>query len=151
MFCILGGVAWVRKSSKFYKSLTKCNSDNNVIAFYTPQFSLSKSEKIDNFNLLHFSPSFIEILNSTSSVNYIVKDISSTEYSNISVGNRIFAEESIIPDVAVLGTVIAKETIILGNGLRFKLTARLDSNGSDIVLEDKMVWLLPSQLGQPGT
>ena len=150
MFCILGGVAWVRKSSKFYKSLTKFNSENNIIAFYTPQFSLSKSEKIDNFNLQPFSPSFIEILNSTS-VNYIVKDISSTEYSNISVGNRIFAEESIIPDVAVLGTVIAKETIILGNDLRYKLTARLDSNGSDIVLEDKMVWLLPSQLGQPGT
>lgn len=62
----------------------------------------------------------------------------------------MFVEES-IRDVAVLGTVIAKETITTSNGLRYKLTVRLDSNSSDIVLEDQNVWLLPSQLGQSGT
>lgn len=103
---------------------------------------------MDSLNSLHFPASFIETMNSDS-VNYIVEDIPSSEYFNISVGNRIFAEES-IPDVAVLGTVIAKETITTYNGPRYKLTARLDYSGSDIVLQDHNVWLLPFQLGQPG-
>lgn len=82
-------------------------------------------------------------------MNYIVEDIPSSEYSKISLGDRIFVEENVV-DIAVLGTVITKETITTNNDLRYKLTARLDSNSSDIVFEDKNVWLLPSQLGQPG-
>ena len=82
-------------------------------------------------------------------MNYIVEDIPSSEYSKIRLGDRIFVEEG-VTDIAVLGTVIAKETIDTSNDLRYKLTARLDSNSSDIVFEDKNVWLLPSQLGQPG-
>lgn len=148
MFCNLGGLAWIRKSSKFYKSLTK-RRDNVTIAFYTPQFTPNTNENIDNSDLPNFTSSFIETINSDQ-VNYIVEDIPPSKYTNISVGNRMFVEES-IRDVAVLGTVIAKETITTSNGLRYKLTVRLDSNSSDIVLEDQNVWLLPSQLGQSGT
>ena len=150
MICliILGGVAWIRKSSRFYKSLTKRNRDNVITAFYTPQFPLSVAKNLRILNSFHFSPSFIETINS-GSVNYIVEDIPPSEYSKISLGDRIFVEES-VTDIAVLGTVIAKETIATSNDLRYKLTARLDSNSSDIVFEDKNVWLLPSQLGQPG-
>ena len=101
-----------------------------------------------SLNSLHFPASFIESIN-FDSVNYLVEDIPSSKYSNISVGNRIFVEES-IPDVAVLGTVIAKETITTYNGSGYKLTARLDYSGSDIVIEDQNIWLIPSQLGQPG-
>ena len=148
-FAFLGGLAWIRKSSKFYKSLTK-RRDDVAIAFYTPQFTSSKNESIpvDNLNLRDFKSSFIEAIN-LEQVNYIVEDIPSSKYSNISVGNRIFIEES-IRDVAVLATVIAKETITTYNGPRYKFTARLDSNSSDIVLEDQNVWLLQSQLGQSG-
>ena len=136
---ILGGVAWIRKSSRFYKSLTKRNGGNIIIAFYTPQFPLSEDKT---------SPSFIETINSAS-VNYIVEDIYQSGYSKIKLGDRIFVEES-VADIAVIATVIAKETINTSNGIRYKLTARLDFNGSDIVLEDKNAWLLPSQLGHPG-
>ena len=150
-FAFLGGLAWIRKSSKFYKSLTK-RRDNVAIAFYTPQFTSSTNESIsrsvDNLNLRNFTSSFIETIN-LDQVNYIVEDIPPSKYSNISVGNRIFIEES-IRDVAVLGTVIAKETITTYNGSRYNFTVRLDSNSSDIVLEDKNVWLLQSQLGQSG-
>ena len=136
---ILGGVAWIRKSSRFYKSLTKRNGGNIIIAFYTPQFPLSEDKT---------SLSFIETVNSDS-VNYIVEDIYQSGYSKIKLGDRVFVEES-VADIAVIATVIAKETINASNGIRYKLTARLDFNGSDIVLEDKNVWLLPSQLGHPG-
>ena len=136
---ILGGVAWIRKSSRFYKSLTKRNGGNIIIAFYTPQFPLSEDKT---------SLSFIETVNSDS-VNYIVEDIYQSGYSKIKLGDRVFVEES-VADIAVIATVIAKETINASNGIRYKLTARLDFNGSDIVLEDKNVWLLPSQLGHRG-
>ena len=138
-FVILGGVAWIRKSSRFYKSLTKRNGGNAIIAFYAPQFPLSEDK---------ISSSFIETINSDS-VNYIVEGIYQSGYSKLNLGHRIFVEES-VADIAVIATVIAKETITASNGIRYKLTARLDFNGSDIVLEDKNVWLLPSQLGHPG-
>ena len=81
-------------------------------------------------------------------MNDIVEDISSSEYSNISVGNRVFVEESV--NTAALGVVIAKDTVSTKNELHFRLSVRLDSNSSDIVVENQNVWLLPYQLDQHG-
>jgi hypothetical protein len=148
-FSTSGGVAWIRKSSRFYKSLTKRNRDGSITAFYTPHFS-SNDRKITNYlDLPQYSPSFIEtIINPDGRVNYIVEDISLSEYSNISVGNRVFVEESV--NTAALGVVIAKDTVSTKNELHFRLSVRLDSNSSDIVVENQNVWLLPYQLEQRG-
>jgi hypothetical protein len=95
-----------------------------------------------------YSPSFIEtIINPRGRVNYIVEDISSSEYSNISVGNRVFVEESV--NTAALGIVIAKDTVSTYS-YNETLSIRLDSNSSDIVVENQNVWLLPYQLDQHG-
>ncbi len=140
----LGGISWIRKSSRFYKSLIKRNCDGSITAFYTPPFSTSDGEILD---LPQQAPSFIESLN-PDNVNYIVEDMSSTEYSNISVGSRVFVEENV--NIAVLGIVIAKETFRTEHELQYKLTVRLDFNGSDVVLDNTNVWLLPYQLEQHG-
>ena len=142
IFCIIGGIAWIRRSSRFYKSLTKRNLDGSITAFYTPPFLSSDREILDSPQQ---TPSFIENIN-PDNVNYIVEDISSAEYSNISVGSRVFVKENV--NIAVLGIVIAKETFRTEHELQYKLTVRLDFNGSDVVLHNTNVW--PYQLEQRG-
>ena len=97
-------------------------------------------------DLPQYSPSFIETIN-PDRVNYIVEDSSSSEYANISVGNRVFVLEG-VTDIAALGIVIAKE--IAKDNYDYKLTVRLESNNSEIFLENQNVWLLPYQLDQHG-
>ena len=125
--------------------MTKRNSDGSITAFYTPPFLSSDREILDSPQQTR---SFIENIN-PDNVSYIVEDISSTEYSNISVGSRVFVEES--RNIAVLGIIIAKETFRTEHELQYKLTVRLDFNGSDVVLDNTNVWLLPNQLEQHGT
>ena len=96
-------------------------------------------------DLPQYSPSFIKTIK-PGRVNYIVEDSSSSEYSNISVGNRVFVQEGV--NIAALGIVIAKE--IAKDNYDYKLTVRLDSNNSEILLENQNVWLLPYQLDQHG-
>ena len=144
-FSTSGGVAWIRKSSRFYKSLTKRNRDGSITAFYTPQFSSNDRKITNDLDLPQYSPSFIKTIK-PGRVNYIVEESSSSEYSNISVGNRVFVQEGV--NIAALGIVIAKE--IAKDNYDYKLTVRLDSNNSEIVLENQNVWLLPYQLDQHG-
>ncbi len=118
--------------------MTKRNSDGSITAFYTPPFPSSDGEILDSPQQ---TPSFIESIN-PDKVNYIVEDISSTEYSNIGVGSRVFVEES--GNIAVRGIVLAKEAFRTEHELQYKLTVRLDFNGSDVVLHNTNVW--PYQL-----
>ncbi len=122
--------------------MTKRNSDGSITAFYTPPFLSSDGEILDSPQQ---TPSFIESMN-PDNVNYVVEDISSTEYSNISVWSRVFVEESV--NTAVLGIVIARETFRTEHELQYKLIVRLDFNGSDVVLHNTNVW--PYQLEQHG-
>ena len=135
----VGGVAWIQKSSRFFRSLIKRNSNGGTTAFYSPAFPSS--------DLTPQPPSFIETINHES-VNYIVEDIPSLKYSNVSLGSRVLVEES--EDTAVEGIVIAKESVHIHGELQYKLTVRLVSDGSDIVIEDTKVWLLPYQLDKHG-
>jgi hypothetical protein len=74
-------------------------------------------------------------------LNYIVEAVKSLKYSKISVGKRVFVEENL--NTAVLGTVILRSAD--------KLTVRLDSNGSDIIIPgNKNVYPLPFQLDSHG-
>jgi hypothetical protein len=58
----------------------------------------------------------------------------------------VFVQEGV--NIAALGIVIAKE--IAKDNYDYKLTVRLDSNNSEILLENQNVWLLPYQLDQHG-
>jgi hypothetical protein len=144
---ILGNLAWIQKSSMFYKSLTKRNSDGSITAFYTPPFSSSDREISDNFESPQYSPSFIEILNHDQAKD-IVPDILPSDYSNISVGNRILVEES--ANTAALGTVIGKENVSTYSELDYKLTVRLHISNTVLVLGNQSVWQLPHKLDQNG-
>ena len=123
----------------FYRSLTKLNGKGGVTAFYSAPFPSSHSSLR--------TPSFIETIN-PESVNSFVGDISSSEYSLVHVGSRVFVEEG--EDVAVTGIVVAKKSVTTNGEVHRMLTVRLASNGSDIVTEGRKVWLLPYQLNQHG-
>ena len=138
-FVTKGGVAWIKKSSRFFRSLTKRDSNGGITAFYSPPFPSSR--------FFSQSLSFIERIN-PKSVNDIVQDITSSKYSSVNIGSRVFVEES--EDVAVAGIVIAKESVHIYGELQYKLTVRLVSNNSDIVIKDAKVWLLPYQLDKHG-
>ena len=125
--------------------MTKRNRDGRITAFYTPQFSLNDRKITNDLDLPQYSHSFIKTI-TPGHVNYIVEDSSSSEYSNISVGNRLCIQEGV--NIAAPGIVIAKE--IAKDNYDYKLTVRLDSNNSEIVLENQNVWLLPYQLDQHG-
>ena len=56
------------------------------------------------------------------------------------VGKRVFVEEG--ENTAALGTVILKTA--------GKVSVRLDSNGSDIIADNKKVYLLPFRLDRHG-
>jgi hypothetical protein len=146
-FHILGNLAWIRKSSTFYKSLTKRNSDGSITAFYSPQFSPSDKEILDDFESPQYSPSFIETLN-PDQAKRIVYDISPADYSNIGIGNRILVEES--ANTAALGVVIGKENVSIYTELYYKVTVRLDFNNTDVVLGGQSVWQLPHHLDENG-
>ena len=123
----------------FYRSLTKLNGKGGVTAFYSAPFQSSHSPLM--------TPSFIDTIN-PKSVNSYVGDISSSEYSHVHVGSRVFVGEG--EDVAVTGIVIAKKSATTNGEVHRMLTVRLASNGSDIVTEGRNVWLLPYQLNQHG-
>ena len=140
-------MAWIRKSSTFYKSLTKRNSDGSITAFYSPQFSPSDKEILDDFESPQYSHSFIETLN-PDQAKHIVYDISPADYSNIGIGNRILVEES--ANTAALGVVIGKENVSIYTELYYKVTVRLDFNNTDVVLGGQSVWQLPHQVDENG-
>ncbi|CAB4024986.1 MAM and LDL-receptor class A domain-containing 2-like, partial [Paramuricea clavata] len=140
-----GNPAWIPKSSMFYKSLTKCNSDGSITAFYTPPFSSSDREILDNFESHRYSPSFIETLNLEQAKD-IVPYILPSVYSNFSVGNRILVEER--ANTAALGTVIGKENVSTYSDLNYKLTVRLHISNTVLLLGNQSVWKLPHQLNQ---
>ncbi len=121
-----------------YKALRKRNRDGTITALYNSRFPSSDTDTSGKFDV----PKFVEIV-SPSRVNYVVEDINPVDYSEIDVGNRIFVEES--ANTAVLGIVISN-----GNKSRNKLTVRLDSNSSDIVVENQKIYLLPYQLDRHG-
>ena len=138
-FFTKGGLAWIQKSSKFFRSLTKRDRNDDTTAFYSPPFPSS--------GLSSQSLSFIERIN-PESVNDIVQDIPSLKYSNVNIGSRVLVEES--EDVAVAGIVIAKESVHIHEELQYKLTVRLVSDNSDIVIKGTKVWQLPYQLDKHG-
>ena len=122
-----------------YKVLQTQNTDGTITAFYNSRFLPSDTDtsgKID-------TPGFLEIV-SPDRVNYVVEDITPSNYSEIGVGDRVFVEESI--NTAVLGIVI------LNNGNKFyhSLTVRLNANNSDIVVRNKKVYLFPYQFNRHG-
>ena len=135
-----GGVAWIKKSSRFFRSLTKRDINGGTTAFYSPPFLSS--------DLTPQPQSFIKRIN-PKSVNYIVEDIPLSKYLSVNLGSRVLVEES--DDVAVSGIVIAKESVRIHEEQQYKLTVRLVSDGSDIVIEDTKVWLLPYQLDKHGS
>ena len=147
IFHVSGDVLWIQKSSRFYKSQTKRSKDKDITAFYTPRFLEGNKENLDNLKVSQYSQSFIKTLN-PDRVNRIVKDIPSLDYSNISVGNRIFVQDSV--KSAASGIVISKSFVGNHNGGHYDLTVRFESNSSDIVLGNQNVWLLPYQLEQHG-
>lgn len=127
----------MRKSSKLFKTSKKQNRDGSITAFYNSRISASGSLNTP------ITPSFIDVI-SPDRVNYIVSDVKSVKYSEISVGTRVFVDSS--PDAATLGTVIIKDE----NPSEYKLTVRLDSDGSDIAVVNEKVYLLPYQLDKHG-
>ncbi|XP_028397236.1 MAM and LDL-receptor class A domain-containing protein 1-like [Dendronephthya gigantea] len=132
-----GGFAWIRKSSTFYKWLKKRNSDGSITAFYDrPNIhrALTAQSFLKKFILY--------------SINHVVNDIPPSEYTNISLGSRILIKDH-HELTAVAGIVIAKETV--GDNSRYLLTARLDINGTDVVVEEERALLLPYQLDRIGS
>jgi hypothetical protein len=132
-----GGAIWIRKASKMYNVLKIQNRDGTITAFYSPRFPPSGTGKID-------TPSFLEVV-SPSLVNYVVQDITPSNYSETAVGDRVFVEESI--NTAVLGIVIATHD---GNKSHYSLIVRLNTNNSDIVVGDHKFYHLPYQLNRHG-
>ena len=134
----IGGLIWIRRSSKFYKALKKPNRDGTFTFFYNSRFPPSGSDCAS----FHCTQSFIGELSHKSvyDLNYIVEVLNSTEYSMTAVGKRVIVEEG--ENIAALGTVILKTA--------GKVTVRLDSNGSDIIAGNKKVYLLPFQLDRHG-
>ncbi|XP_028413944.1 uncharacterized protein LOC114536799 [Dendronephthya gigantea] len=133
-----GGSAWMRKSGKLFKTSKKQNSDGSITAFYHSRLSSSL-----NHGSPTRTPSFIDVI-SPDLVNYIVSNAKPSNHSEISVGARVFVENN--PDTASLGTVIMKDE----TPSKYKLTARLDCNGSDIDVLNRKVYLLPYQLDRHG-
>ena len=138
-FVTIGGVAWIQKSSRFFRSLTKHDGDGGTTAFYSSPFP---SNKLSSQSL-----SFIKRIK-PGNVNYIVQDIPSLKYSSVNIGSRVLVEES--EDVTVAVIVIAKESVHIHGELQYMMTVRLVSDGSDIVIKDKKFWLLPYQLDKHG-
>ena len=131
----------MRKSSKLFKTSKKQNRDGSITAFYNSR--ISAFDSLHNLDFSPNTPSFIDVI-SPDRVNYIVSDVKSVKYSEISVGTRVFVDSS--PDAATLGTVIIKDE----NPSEYKLTVRLDSDGSDIAVVNEKVYLLPYQLDKHG-
>ena len=73
-------------------------------------------------------------------------DAASADYSKIALGARIIVEN--VPDFAVLGTVIKKDNVETQSKSksRYKLTVRLDLDGTDLQVETEKVLLLPFQI-----
>ena len=138
---------WIQKSSRFYKSKTKRNKDNSITAFYTPRPLKEDKETLDNSKASQYSQSFMKNVY-RSRVNSVVEDIPSFDYSNISVGNRIFVQDSV--NSAASGIVISKNFVGNHNGGHYDQTVRFEFNSSDTVLGNQNVWLLPYQLEQHG-
>ena len=87
------------------------------------------------------TPSFIEIV-SRNHVNYVVEDIK-LDYSNIALGRRVLVEEQ--ANIAVIGIVILNRS-----ESQSKLIVRLDSNSSDIVVQNQNIYQLPYQINRHG-
>lgn len=119
-----------------YRVLKKENKDGSFVAFFNPQFPSS-----DTNTKKFITRSFLEIT-SRNRVNYIVEDIKS-DYSNISVGRRVLVEER--ANIAVIGIVISNRS-----ESQNKLTVRIDSNSSDIVVESQNIYQLPYQVDKHG-
>ena len=120
-----------------YRVLKKENKDGSFIAFFNSQFpTLNYTDAKKSM-----TPSFIEIV-SRNHVNYVVEDIK-LDYSDIALGRRVLVEEH--ANIAVIGIVILNRS-----ESQSKLTVRLDSNSSDIVVQNQNIYQLPYQINRHG-
>ena len=119
-----------------YRVFKKENKDGSFVAFFNPQFppSYTNTRKF-------ITRSFLEIVY-RNRVNYVVEDIKSN-YSNIAVGRRVLVEER--TNIAVIGIVISNRS-----EPQNKFTVRIDSNSSDIVVENQNIYQLPYQVDKHG-
>lgn len=107
------------------------------MAFFNSQFPALSYTDANKF----MTPSFIEIV-TRNHVNYVVEDIK-LDYSDIALGRRVLVEEH--ANIAVIGIVILNRS-----ESQSKLTVRLDSNSSDIVVQNQSIYQLPYQIDRHG-